>query len=212
MADANQNYFTTSAPLVAGVVVVCGIGGGDVRGYFSPRSIWRQEKNCGDSELSQSKASPDPKLGRAVHLIAVATQDGSRDGTPRKLLVQANRNRFFSVLDRLLSAKPSVEKLTWASEVNSRGRAGVKGQSGPGTKGTRACPELRHVRKGARGMGGRAQLYGRKFAQCPVRWTHTVDSCNRYPYRQPSVAVCESGFRRIAIRHDDHSGRANVFR
>ena len=134
MADANQNYFTTSAPLVAGVVVVCGIGGGDVRGYFSPRSIWRQEKNCGDSELSQSKASPDPKLGRAVHLIAVATQDGSRDGTPRKLLVQANRNRFFSVLDRLLSAKPSVEKLTWASEVNSRDRAVVKGQSGPGTK------------------------------------------------------------------------------
>ena len=140
----------------------------------------------------------------AVHLIAVATQNGSRDGTPRKLLVQANRNRFFSVLDRLLSAKPSVEKLTWASEVNSRDRAVVKGQSGPGTKEQELVPSC--------GM----------FVKEPEEWEEVgavprpMDPHSRFvqsiSIRQPGVAVCESGFRRIAIRHDDHSGSANVFR
>ncbi|MEQ8345977.1 MAG: PQQ-dependent dehydrogenase, methanol/ethanol family [Sneathiellaceae bacterium] len=45
-------------------------------------------------------------------------------GTPRKVVMQANRNGFFYVLDRatgeLLSAKPFVDKLTWADGVDMK--------------------------------------------------------------------------------------------
>ena len=48
-------------------------------------------------------------------------------GTPRKLLVQANRNGFLYVLDRtdgkFLSAVRFVEKLNWASGIDSPGPA-----------------------------------------------------------------------------------------
>ena len=47
--------------------------------------------------------------------------DANWQGQPRKLLLQANRNGFFYVLDRtdgkLLLAKPLVKKLTWAKEI-----------------------------------------------------------------------------------------------
>jgi alcohol dehydrogenase (cytochrome c) len=64
-------------------------------------------------------------------------------GTPRKLLVQANRNGFLYVLDRtdgkFLSAVRFVDKLNWASGIDSQGRpirTGVK----PSVNGTRTCP------------------------------------------------------------------------
>lgn len=47
-------------------------------------------------------------------------------GQPRKLLVQANRNGFFYVLDRItgkvLLSRPFVHKLTWASAIGPDGR------------------------------------------------------------------------------------------
>ncbi len=47
-------------------------------------------------------------------------------GQPRKLLVQANRNGFFYVLDRangqLLLAKPFLHKLNWADGIGADGR------------------------------------------------------------------------------------------
>ena len=52
--------------------------------------------------------------------------DANWQGKPRKLLLQANRNGFFYVLDRtdgkLLLAKPLVKKLTWAKEIGADGR------------------------------------------------------------------------------------------
>jgi alcohol dehydrogenase (cytochrome c) len=60
----------------------------------------------------------------------------------RHLLVQANRNGFFYVLDhtdgRLLLAKPFVEKLTWASAV---ARTAVLNFS-RAPEGARACPAV----------------------------------------------------------------------
>ena len=48
------------------------------------------------------------------------------EGQQRKLLLHANRNGFFYVLDRtngsLLLAKPFVKKLTWASGISPSGR------------------------------------------------------------------------------------------
>src|SRR5215467_10601622 len=52
--------------------------------------------------------------------------DAEWEGRPRKLLLDANRNGFFYVLDRtdgrLLLAKPFVKKLTWAREIGGDGR------------------------------------------------------------------------------------------
>jgi alcohol dehydrogenase (cytochrome c) len=52
--------------------------------------------------------------------------DANWQGQPRKLLLQANRNGFFYVLDRtsgeLLLAKQFVNKLNWAKEIGKNGR------------------------------------------------------------------------------------------
>ena len=64
-------------------------------------------------------------------------------GQPRKLLVQANRNGFFYVLDRtdgkFLSAVPFVEKLNWASGIDKQGRP-IRTEVVPSAGGTRVCP------------------------------------------------------------------------
>lgn len=52
--------------------------------------------------------------------------DTNWQGQPRKLLIQANRNGFFYVLDRtdgqLLLAKPFLHKLNWADGIGADGR------------------------------------------------------------------------------------------
>ncbi len=52
--------------------------------------------------------------------------DAQWQGQPRKLLLQANRNGFFYVLDRtngeLLLAKPFLKKLNWAEAIGKDGR------------------------------------------------------------------------------------------
>lgn len=72
--------------------------------------------------------------------------DVNWNGTPRKLLLDANRNGFFYVLDRtdgkLLLAKPFVRKLTWAREIGADGRPVVNPDQRPSANGTRVCPAL----------------------------------------------------------------------
>jgi alcohol dehydrogenase (cytochrome c) len=72
--------------------------------------------------------------------------DSQWEGKPRKLLLQANRNGFFYVLDRtngkLLLAKPLVQKLTWASKIDADGRPVLNPDQMPSDKGTRICPAV----------------------------------------------------------------------
>jgi alcohol dehydrogenase (cytochrome c) len=67
-------------------------------------------------------------------------------GAPRKLLLQANRNGFFYVLDRtngdLLLARPFVKNLTWAREIGSDGRPVLNPAQEPTPEGTRVCPAV----------------------------------------------------------------------
>jgi alcohol dehydrogenase (cytochrome c) len=69
--------------------------------------------------------------------------DTDFQGQPRKLLVEANRNGFLYVLDRVdgkfLSAVPFVEKLNWAKGIDGNGRPMLTGVI-PTEKGTRVCP------------------------------------------------------------------------
>jgi len=64
-------------------------------------------------------------------------------GQPRKLVVEANRNGFLYVLDRIdgkfLSATRFVEKLNWASGIDSSGRP-IRTVIKPSPAGTRVCP------------------------------------------------------------------------
>ena len=76
----------------------------------------------------------------------LALIDSNWQGQPGKLLVQANRNGFFYVLDRtngkLLLATPFVKKLTWASEIGADGRPVRLPNVEPTLKGTKVCPGL----------------------------------------------------------------------
>ena len=69
--------------------------------------------------------------------------DAVYQGSPRQLLVEANRNGFLYVLDRtngkFLSAIPFVDKLNWAKGIDERGRPVLAGVE-PTAEGTRVCP------------------------------------------------------------------------
>jgi len=72
--------------------------------------------------------------------------DGQFQGMTTKLLVQANRNGFFYVLDRvagkLLLAKPFVQKLTWAKGIGPDGRPQVLPDTDPTPQGNKVCPSV----------------------------------------------------------------------
>jgi len=69
--------------------------------------------------------------------------DTEYQGAQRKLLVEANRNGFFYVIDRtngkFLSAVRFAEKLNWAKGIDANGRPILTGVV-PTEKGTRVCP------------------------------------------------------------------------
>jgi alcohol dehydrogenase (cytochrome c) len=72
--------------------------------------------------------------------------DAQWQGAPRKLLLQANRNGFFYVLDRtngkLLLGKPFVKKMTWASGIGEDGRPMRIAGKEPTAEGNTVCPAL----------------------------------------------------------------------
>jgi alcohol dehydrogenase (cytochrome c) len=67
------------------------------------------------------------------------------DGTPRKVLMTANRNGFFYTLDRtngtLLRARPFVHT-TWAQEIGRDGRPILLPANQIGPEGTVTCPDV----------------------------------------------------------------------
>jgi alcohol dehydrogenase (cytochrome c) len=69
------------------------------------------------------------------------------EGRARKLVVHANRNGFFYVLDRttgeFLRATPYVDKLDWAKGVDAKGRPIVVPEKVPTPAGVVACPSVR---------------------------------------------------------------------
>ncbi len=220
MADWRQNYGATSAPLVAGGLVVSGISGGDegVRGFlaaFEPTTgeeVWRfwtvprrgepgsetwigndidhpcaatwltgtydpeldiiywptgnpcpdydGSQRLGDNLYSDSVVALDAQSGQLKWYFQYTPHDlwdwdaqqppvlvdREWDGESRKLLLHANRNGFFYVLDRtdgaLLLAEPFVQKLTWASGIGSDGRPLLNPDQEPSAEGTLVCPAV----------------------------------------------------------------------
>jgi PQQ-dependent dehydrogenase (methanol/ethanol family) len=68
-------------------------------------------------------------------------------GRQRKLLVHADRNGFFYVLDRtngeLLLTKAFAKKISWASGIDAKGRPIELPGNVPTPEGTRTCPDIR---------------------------------------------------------------------
>jgi alcohol dehydrogenase (cytochrome c) len=104
--------------------------------------------------------------------------DAKYHGEARKLLVQANRNGFIYVLDRtngkFLSAKPFVEKLTWAKGIDDKGRP-ILTDLKPSQEGTEICP----------GFAGATNWYAQSYNES----THLVyflalEGCERF-FRNP---------------------------
>ncbi|PYU92048.1 MAG: PQQ-dependent dehydrogenase, methanol/ethanol family [Acidobacteria bacterium] len=71
--------------------------------------------------------------------------DVALDGRLRHLLVEANRNGFFYILDRengkFLSATRFAEKLNWATGIDERGRPILTGVH-PTPQGAKICPSM----------------------------------------------------------------------
>lgn len=69
------------------------------------------------------------------------------NGKPRKLVLHANRNGFFYVLDRVtgeyLRATRLVDKLDWATGIDAKGRPMLAPDKDPTPSGNRACPGVR---------------------------------------------------------------------
>jgi len=114
----------------------------------------------GDNLYSDSVVALDPKTGRRkwhfqftphdVHDYdaqqPIVLVDATWQGRPRKLLLQANRNGYFYVLDRVtgdyLSGTPFITNITWASGLTKEGRPIVVPNMEPTPEGRRVCPSL----------------------------------------------------------------------
>lgn len=115
----------------------------------------------GDNLYSNSVLAIDPRTGQlkwhyqfSPHDLydfdatePVLLVDAPFRGQLRKLLLQANRNGFFYVLDRvtgeLLLAKPFVKKLTWAKGIGPDGRPQLAPETAPSAGGVLVCPQVR---------------------------------------------------------------------
>jgi PQQ-dependent dehydrogenase (methanol/ethanol family) len=73
--------------------------------------------------------------------------DTEFQGRPRKLLLHADRNGFYYVLDRtngeLLLAKAFAKKISWASGIDAKGRPIELPGNVPTPEGTPTCPDIR---------------------------------------------------------------------
>jgi PQQ-dependent dehydrogenase (methanol/ethanol family) len=68
-------------------------------------------------------------------------------GRERKLLLHADRNGFYYVLDRItgefLHASPFVKRITWAKGIGPDGRPQLLPGNDPTPEGTKTCPDVR---------------------------------------------------------------------
>jgi alcohol dehydrogenase (cytochrome c) len=114
----------------------------------------------GDNLYTDSVVALDPRTGKlkwhfqfTPHDVwdydaqeTPALVDANWQGQPRQLLIQANRNGYFYVLDRrtgeFLNGWQYTKEITWSSGLDARGRPiRVEGME-PTREGIRVCPSL----------------------------------------------------------------------
>jgi alcohol dehydrogenase (cytochrome c) len=100
--------------------------------------------------------------------------DKKENGALHHLLLQANRNGFFYVLDRttgkFLRATPFLEKLNWATGVDGLGRPVLTGRV-PAKDGTYICP----------GIVGATNWFSPSYnPDTGLFYVMALENCNRY--------------------------------
>jgi alcohol dehydrogenase (cytochrome c) len=126
----------------------------------NPCPDYNGDERKGDNLYSDSVLALEPETGKLrwyyqftphdVHDWDAAQTpmlvDAEFQGRKRALLIQANRNGFFYVLDRsngkVLLAKPFVQKLTWARGIGADGRPQLLPGAEPTVTGARVCPAV----------------------------------------------------------------------
>ena len=96
-------------------------------------------------------------------------------GRRRHLLLQANRNGFFYILDRtnghFLRATPFVQKLNWATGIDAKGRPIEAPNLEATPKGTRVCPS---------GRGGTNWMSPSYSAQTGLLYVPALEQCDLF--------------------------------
>jgi PQQ-dependent dehydrogenase (methanol/ethanol family) len=119
------------------------------------------DERIGDNLYTNCDLALDPKTGKLLWHFQYTPHDlhdwdanqpivlvnAPFHGRERKLLLHANRNGFFYVLDRtngeLLLAKPFVRKVTWASGIGADGRPQLLPANETNAQGVKTCPAVR---------------------------------------------------------------------
>ncbi len=145
----------------------------------------------------------------------LALVDATWQGQARKLLVQANRNGFFYVLDRasgaFLFGTQYVKNVTWATGLDSRGRPVKVPDMDPSLEGKRVCPSL----------DGASNWYSASFnPMTGLYYVQTNDKCGVFT-RTPMEWEAGKGFmggsfgqapnepaQRVLRAIDIHTGKA----
>ena len=101
--------------------------------------------------------------------------DADWGGKPRKLLLQANRNGFMFVLDRItgefLMAKPFVRKMNWASGYGADGKPRLLPGNDVTPAGVKGCPSVR----------GATNWYATSFSpETKLLYVMAVEDCSIY--------------------------------
>ena len=157
----------------------------------------------GDNLYTNCVVALDPKTGKMLWAYQftphdlhdwdanepLVLADARYQGRERKLVLQANRNGFFYVLDRtngeFLLGKPFVKKLTWSSGIGKDGRPVLLEGNRPTVAGTKSCPAVR----------GATNWYSTAFNPAArLFYVMAVEDCNIYrqsrglyvPYRDPA--------------------------
>jgi alcohol dehydrogenase (cytochrome c) len=135
-----------------------------------------------------------------------ALVDTTWQGKPRKLLIQANRNGFFYVLDRtngeFLFGTNYVKNVTWATGLDARGRPlRVEGME-PSPDGKRVCPSL----------DGAANWYSASFnPSTNLYYVQTNDKCGIFT-RTPQEWEAGKGFMGGSFRQAPNEPAQRVLR
>lgn len=126
--------------------------------------------------------------------------DTQENGSPRHLLVQANRNGFFYVLDRtngkFLRATRFAEKLNWATGIDASGRPVLSGKI-PTAEGTYICP----------GIEGATNWFSPSYnPNTGLFYVIDLEACNIY-YAKPEKFTKGQTYYNTGTKHapDDNS-------
>jgi alcohol dehydrogenase (cytochrome c) len=127
-------------------------------GTGQPEPQWVGKQRPGDDLYSDSVVALDVDTGKLKWYFQFTSHDthdydalempvlvdAIYQGKPRKLLLQANRNGFYYVLDRMtgkfLAGTPFVSKIDWASGLDPNGKAILNPGHDPSVKGMTTCP------------------------------------------------------------------------